>query len=94
MNAIEEILGNTGRIRILRVLLIYNEVNITKLVRETGMHYRLVIKHLNILKQHGIVTEKRYGRARIIVLNRDNPLTQAIQEVFTRLDTLEQNQDG
>jgi len=90
LNVIEDVLGSPGRIRILRVLLHHNEVNITKLVKETGMHYRLVVKHLKILEQHGIVIEKRYGRARIIALNRDNPLTQLILEVFNRLDTLEQ----
>lgn len=48
--SLEEILGSPGRIRILRVLLNHGEVNITRLVRETGMHYRLVNRHLEVLK--------------------------------------------
>ncbi|AEM39790.1 regulatory protein ArsR [Pyrolobus fumarii 1A] len=92
--SLEEILGSPGRIRILRVLLNHGEVNITRLVRETGMHYRLVNRHLEVLKKHGVIVEKRYGRARIITLNRDNPLTRLLAEIFERLGEREQGPHG
>ncbi len=81
--SLEEILGSPGRIRVLKILADHGEINITRLVRETGMHYRLVNKHVEVLKKHGIVVEKRFGRARIIALNRDNPLTRRILSIFT-----------
>ena len=80
--SLEEILGSPGRVRILRVLAEYNEINITRLVRETGMHYRLVNHHIEVLKRHGVVVEKRFGRARIIILNRDNPIVEKILALF------------
>jgi len=81
--SLEEILGSPGRIRILRILAEHQEVNITRIVRETGMHYRLVNKHIEVLKKHGIVIEKRFGRARLIALNRDNPLVEKLLELFS-----------
>ncbi len=92
--SLEEILGSPGRVRILRVLANHGELNITRLVRETGMHYRLVNKHIEVLKRHGIVIEKRFGRARIVALNTENPLTRTLLRIFRGDEGGEQGPNG
>ncbi len=92
--SLEEILGSPGRVRILRVLAEHGEMNISRLVRETGMHHRLVNHHIEVLKRHGVVVEKRHGRARLISLNRGNPLVETLLELFTRLGENEARGNG
>jgi DNA-binding transcriptional ArsR family regulator len=62
---VEKLLGSRGRIRVLRVLTESRELNISEIGRRTGMNYTSVERHLEILKDMGILKEKRYGKIRI-----------------------------
>lgn len=48
------------------------------LVRRVNSTYTQVNRNLGILEREGIVKSQRYGRIRIIKLNRENPKTDAI----------------
>ena len=61
----EELLGSRGRIRVLRVLAESGGLNITEVARKTGMNYTSVERHLEKLKEMGLLREKRYGNGRI-----------------------------
>ena len=61
----EELLGSRGRIRVLRVLAESGELNISEVGRRTGMNYTSVERHLNRLRELGLLREKRYGKIRI-----------------------------
>jgi DNA-binding transcriptional ArsR family regulator len=61
----EELLGSRGRIRVLRVLAESGELNISEVGRRTGMNYTSVERHLNRLREMGLLREKRYGKIRI-----------------------------
>lgn len=61
----EEILGSKGRIRVLRVITESGELNISEVGRRTGMNYTSVKRHLEKLKEVGLLKEKRYGKIRI-----------------------------
>ena len=61
----EELLGSRGRIRVLRVLAESGELNISEVGRRTGMIYTSVERHLNRLREMGLLREKRYGKIRI-----------------------------
>ena len=84
----EELLASRGRVRILRVLFNYGTINITRLVRETRLHYKLVEKHLEILKREGIIFERRYGRMRLIEVNLRDPRVAALREILRSLEML------
>ena len=62
---VEELLGSRGRIRVLRVLAESGELNISEVGRRTGMNYTSVERHLNRLREMGLLREKRYGKIRI-----------------------------
>jgi DNA-binding transcriptional ArsR family regulator len=85
---VEEILGSKGRIKILKILFRDGYANITRIVRETGLHHRLVVKHLEDLKRMGIVEERRYGRMRIYYVNLSDPRVSALREALRALGLL------
>lgn len=51
--------------QILEVLKKYGELNISKLARITGIHYRVLVKRLKELVEEGLVEERRFGRLRL-----------------------------
>ena len=61
----EELLGSRGRIRVLQVLAESRELNISEIGRRTGMNYTTVERHLERLREMGLLREKRYGKIRI-----------------------------
>ena len=61
----EEVLGSRGRNRVLRVLSESGELNISVVIRRTGLYYTSVERHLVKLEKLGLVREKRYGKIRI-----------------------------
>lgn len=85
---LDEVIASKGKLKILKVLFRENQVNITRLVRETGLHHKLVSKHVEELKKLGIVGEKRYGRLRIVYIDYRDPRVPALREILKTLDTL------
>ena len=61
----EDLLGSKGRIRVLQVLAESGELNISEVGRRTGMNYTSVERHLDALREMGLLREKRYGKIRI-----------------------------
>lgn len=68
-----KVLGSRPKMEILSFLLEEEEVNITRLVRKSGLGYRTVERHLKELRELGLVTEKRFGRIRIVKLKESDP---------------------
>jgi len=84
----EELLCKSGRIRVLKALLENGSMNITRLVKETGLHYRVVLSHIEYLKQLGLVEERRYGKLRIVEVNFGDPRVVALREILRSLEAL------
>ncbi len=77
-----------GRLRVLRYVLNKGQVNITKLIRETGLPHKLVDKYIRELEEEGIVSERRYGRLRIVEANLLDPKVSALREIIRELEKL------
>lgn len=58
-------LNETCRV-ILETLSKHGELNITSIVKLTGLSFRTINKKLRELEVKGLVTERRYGRLRLI----------------------------
>ena len=56
---------NDSRKIILDILEKYGEMNVTRLARLTGLHYRVLVKKLKELQEEGVVEERRFGRLRL-----------------------------
>ena len=61
-----EDLGSKGLLRILETITQHGPLNITHLARKVGMNSGNVDMHLKKLVEHGLVTERRYGKIRMI----------------------------
>ena len=61
----EELFGSKARVKIIKILAINEELNISLIIRKTRLNYKIVSKHLNLLKSLNIVEEKRFGRIKI-----------------------------
>ncbi|MEM3832032.1 MAG: winged helix-turn-helix domain-containing protein [Thermoprotei archaeon] len=83
---IEKMLGSKSKIRILATLVKYREINIASLVKICGSGYTAVERSLKDLEKIGIITEKRFGRIRIIKLTENDKRVQALIKLFETLN--------
>ncbi|MCS7107966.1 MAG: hypothetical protein RMH77_04015 [Sulfolobales archaeon] len=82
----EDIFSSKGRVKVLKTILLHGEVNLTSIVKETGLNYTLVIKHINYLKSCEIIEEIALGRVRIYRPNWINPRVRYIDEMLRTLE--------
>ena len=74
-------------VRILRYLLREGQANVTRISRELGIHHRVVKRHAEKLARAGIVSERKYERLHIYMVNLKDPRVAALK---TLLDELEE----
>jgi len=79
---IEDIFGSKSKIKILAALVKLREINIAGLVRACGSGYTAIERSLKDLEKLGIVSEKRFGRIRIVKLVENDMRVQAIIKLF------------
>ena len=77
-----------------------NELSVNELVERLGWNQPMVSKHLGVLKQVGLVSERRVGRQRLYRVNAErlkpifdwvSPFEQYWIDRFDRLDDVLQN---
>jgi len=61
----EDLLGSKGRVRILRALTEDGSLNHSQICRRVGMKHGDVNRHLDALKELGMIREKRHGFIRM-----------------------------
>lgn len=83
---VEEVFSSKGRIKILKTLILHGEINLTSLIRETGLNYTTVMKHINYLKSQGLIEEINLGRVRIYRPNWANPRVRYVEELIQTLE--------
>ena len=79
---LEEVLGTAGRVRILLLLIDQEEMNISQIVKLSGLEHSSVQKHLRSLCEQHLVREKRYGRIRIFALEEKSPYIVLLKKFF------------
>ena len=75
---IVSIMGSIGRLKILELLAIEGEVNVTAISNKTGVNHARVKIHLESLLDLNIVEEKRFGRIKIYKMNAYNEASKKI----------------
>lgn len=87
-----QLMASSCRQKILVALSEVGQIYVMNLVRKVNSTYTQVNRNLGILEKGGIVKSKRYGRVRIIRLNRESPKTKALLkalEILRRQELLE-----
>ena len=79
---LEDVLGTAGRVKVLLLLVDQEEMNISQIVRLSGLEHSSVQKHLGSLCDQHLVREKRYGRIRIFALEDKNPYVALLKRFF------------
>ncbi len=78
------LLGSRGRIKILKTLFNQGEINITRIVKMTGLNHKNVEKHLETLVSLGLVKEKKIGRIRLYSIDYTNPQIPLLAEILEK----------
>lgn len=73
-----QVFSSRGMTKILCKIVLYGEINITQLTRETGLNHKQTKKHLSKLIDLGLVEEKKFGRIRIFRCKFENEYVKLI----------------
>ena len=84
---LEKLISSSCRRKIIKFLWKTNYVNVMELVLKINSTYNQVNANLSILGEEGIIEDKRYGRVRMIKLNRENPKTLLLLQALKILNT-------
>ena len=76
-------MSSYGRTKVLTVMLETGELNISEIMRRSGLSHSATAKHLEFLTRSGILTEKRFNRIRIFRLDQSNPFTGALARFYS-----------
>lgn len=80
--AFEDILSSKGRVKILKLLALKNEMNISNIVKKTGLNHSSVKDHLIFLKDIDFIQEKQFGRIRIYRYKLENLKARALKNLI------------
>lgn len=84
---IEDIFSSKGRVRILRILVEIEELNISEIARRAGLNYATTNQHLQALENAGLVRHKRFGRIRIFRFNEEDSRAKLIKKLIENWET-------
>ena len=79
---IEDIFSSRGRTKIIKLLALRDELNISKIVELTGLNHLSVKTHLFYFKEIDFVQEKKYGRIRIYRFKTENLKAKALKNLI------------
>jgi hypothetical protein len=78
----EKLLTSGCRQKILKTMSKVKSINIMGLVTKINSTYIEVNRNVKILEQEGGLSEHRYGRVRMIILNSESPKTQLLLQAL------------
>lgn len=76
---VEDVFSSKLRMKILRILVRFGELNGSEIARKLGVNYVTTAKHLQALENEGILAHKAFGRIRLYRLNENSPRAKAVQ---------------
>lgn len=80
---VAEVMSSKVRVKILKLLVERESLNISAIVRETRLNHKVVKENLSYLVERGIIHEINLGRVKAYRLNYVNPVARAIRDLFT-----------
>ncbi|RLG45074.1 MAG: hypothetical protein DRN81_02925 [Thermoproteota archaeon] len=88
---LSEIFSSRYKTKIIELLCIYGDVNVTKISKTTKVSHSQVLRFLDFLTEKKIVTLRRFGKIKIYSLNTDNPRAILLKEFFERWRKINSN---
>ena len=84
---IEEVFASKGRVKIIKILVQEEELNISEIVDRARLNHKSTLNHLKFLTKAGIVQEKIYGRIRIYRIKFEDYRVKAIKKMIDVWET-------
>ena len=79
---LEAVFSSRGRAKILELLALQNELNISEIIRRTSLNHSSVVRHLQILGDLGFIFEKNFGRIKIYRFCSENINARALKNLI------------
>ncbi|MCF2138974.1 MAG: ArsR family transcriptional regulator [Candidatus Lokiarchaeota archaeon] len=79
---IEDIFASKGRTKIIKILVITHETNISNIVNLSGLNHNSVKNHLKFLIKAKLIEEKCFGRIKIYRFRDENIKARAIKNLI------------
>ncbi|MHA1229941.1 MAG: ArsR family transcriptional regulator [Candidatus Helarchaeota archaeon] len=79
---IEDIFASKGRVKIIKILVKEEELNISEIVERSKLNHKSTFNHLKFLTEAGILQEKIYGRIRIYRIRIEDYRVKAIKHMI------------
>ncbi len=78
VNTINDILGSKTKLRIIKLLICNNALNITKIVRMSGLNHTIIRKNLKELVDKNIIIEDKIDNFTIYRINVENSVVKKL----------------
>lgn len=85
---LDHVFSSKGKAKILELLAINNELNITEIVKRSSLNHSNVVQHLNFLKKINFIQEKKFGRVRIFRFKIENIKARALKKLIELWGTI------
>jgi predicted transcriptional regulator len=82
----EMVFGSRARTKIIKILALERELNITAIIKKSDLNHATVVKHLTYLKQKDLIQEKRFGRIRIFRYKLENIIAKGIKNLIELIE--------
>jgi predicted transcriptional regulator len=92
MLEVDELFSSRGRVRVMGVVMEGNELNISEITRRAGISHSATSVHLDFMVRMGLLTEKRFNKIRIFVVNRSSPYAEILQRFMADWKSLDASQ--
>jgi DNA-binding transcriptional ArsR family regulator len=79
---LEDVFSSRGRVRILKLLAEFGELNISAISRRINLNHSAVKDHLKFLTEVGLIREKRFGRIIIYQFKESDILANSLKQLF------------
>jgi DNA-binding transcriptional ArsR family regulator len=79
---LEEVFSSKPRMKILKLVARLGELNVSDVARRIGVNFTTTSRHLRILEEEGILTQRTYGRIRMYRFNQASAKAKAVQDLI------------
>lgn len=85
---IENLFCSRARVKIIKTLALNNELNISKIIKNTNLNHSNVVNHLNFLKKINFIQEKNFGRIRIYRYKEENIKARCVKKLIELIENI------
>jgi DNA-binding transcriptional ArsR family regulator len=82
MLQLDQVFSSKGKAKILEILAINSELNISEIVKRSLLNHSNVVQHLNYLIGINFIQEKKFGRIRIFRYKIENIKARALKKMI------------